>query len=194
MRHTIKNGIITRRGFLTRSVAATLTLALGSKLSLAATAVRPKVAAANELAVTFTTSPSGFGRIQRPYVAVWIENASGTPIRTLSLWMLSPPRGTRYLDELRRWYSGATTDPALVPTTTSPTPNPGSYTVVWDGKDDKGSVVDQGEYYVCVESAREHGPYSLVREKVTLGTALFKKTLGSNAELKDVGVEFRKHA
>ncbi|ULH17272.1 DUF2271 domain-containing protein (plasmid) [Deinococcus sp. KNUC1210] len=196
MRHTIKNGIITRRGFLTRSVAATLTLALSSKLSLAATTptARPKVAAANELAVSFTTSPSGFGRIQRPYVAVWIENASGTPIRTLSLWMLSPPRGTRYLDELRRWYNGATNDPALVPTTTSPTPNPGSYTVVWDGKDDKGSQVDQGDYYVCVESAREHGPYSLVREKVTLATTLFKKALGSNSELKDVGVEFRKHA
>ena len=47
---------------------------------------------------------------------------------------------------------------------------------------------------MCVESARQNGPYSLVREKVTLGSALFKQKLGTNAELKDVAVEFRKHA
>ena len=200
MRHSIKNGLITkepvtRRGFLARGTVAALSLALGSRFGLAATTpAKPKWSAANELAVTFTTAPSGSGRIQRPYVAVWIEDALGTPIRTLSLWMLSPPRGTRYLDHLTRWYNAAVSTPALVPTTTSPTPNPGTYTVVWDGKNDKGGVVDQGDYYVCAESAREHGPYSLVREKVTLAGTLFKQKLGADSELKDVAVEFRKHA
>lgn len=193
MRHTISNGLITRRGFLARSGVAAISLALGSRFGLAATA-RPKWTAANELAVTFTTAPSGSGRIQRPYVAVWIENAGGTPVRTLSLWTLNTPRGNRYLDELRRWYGAVGSDPALTPTSTGPTPNPGSYTVVWDGKNDKGALVEQGDYYVCVESARQNGPYSLVREKVTLGSALFKQKLGTNAELKDVAVEFRKHA
>lgn len=193
MRHTISNGLITRRNFLARSAVAAISLALGSRFGLAATA-GPKWTAANELAVTFTTAPSGSGRIQRPYVAVWIENAGGTPVRTLSLWALNTPRGNRYLDELRRWYEAVGSDPALMPTSTSPTPNPGSYTVVWDGKNDKGALVEQGDYYVCVESARQNGPYSLVREKVTLGSALFKQKLGANAELKDVAVEYRKHA
>ena len=164
MRHTISNGLITRRGFLARSGVAAISLALGSRFGLAATA-GPKWTAANELAVTFTTAPSGSGRIQRPY-----------------------------LDELRRWYGAVGSDPALTPTSTGPTPNPGTYTVVWDGKNDKGALVEQGDYYVCVESARQNGPYSLVREKVTLGSALFKQKLGANAELKDVAVEFRKHA
>ncbi|GAA4003643.1 DUF2271 domain-containing protein [Deinococcus rubellus] len=195
MRHSIKNGLITRRSFLTRGVAAALSLALSSKLGLAATtSAKPKWVAANELTVTFTTALSGFGRVQRPYVAVWIEDALGNPIRTLGLWMLSPPRGIRYLEHLTRWYSEAVGTPSLVPTITSPTPIPGTYNVVWDGKNGKGSLVDQGDYYVCVESARQNGPYSLVREKVTLGEALFKQKLGADGELKDVTVEFRKHA
>ncbi|WP_425145024.1 DUF2271 domain-containing protein [Deinococcus sp.] len=194
MRHEIKNGIVTRRGFLARSAAAALSLALGSKLAFAQG--KAKWNAATELAVSFTTTPdgSGFGRVQRPYVAVWIEDAGGTPVRTLGLWMLSPPRGNRYLNELRRWYAAASSEPAFAPTSTSPTPNPGSYSVVWDGKNDKGAPVEVGDYYVCVESAREHGPYSLVREKVSVGSTPFKQKLGANSEIKDVSVEFRKHA
>lgn len=196
MRHTLKNGLVTRRHFLAHSAVATLSLALGSRLGFAsASSPKPAWTAANELAIRFTTfSSSTFGRVQRPYVVVWVEDASGMPIRTVSLWMLNPPRGTRYLDDLRRWYSAARDDAALLPTTTSPTPVAGTYTVVWDGKNDKGTLVNQGDYYVCVESAREHGAYSLVRQKVTLGTVLFKKSLGADAELKDVAVEFRKRA
>ncbi|WP_407572620.1 DUF2271 domain-containing protein [Deinococcus altitudinis] len=196
MRHTIKNGIVTRRHFLVHSAVATLSLALGSRLGLAAAGTSKAAwTTANELAISFTTfSSSTFGRVQRPYVVVWIEDASGTPVRTVSLWMLNPPRGTRYLDELRRWYSAASTDNALLPTTTSPTPVAGSYTVVWDGKNDKGASVSQGDYFVCVESAREHGAYSLVRQRITVGAVPFKKSLGANAELKDVAVELRKRA
>ena len=202
MRHTIKNGIVTRRGFLARSAAAALSLALGGMLGRAAAAApastssRAKWNAADELAVSFTTQPgsSGFGRVQRPYVAVWIEDSAGKPIRTLSLWMLTPPRGTRYLQDLTRWYSAASADSAMLPTTTSPTPTPGSYTVVWDGKTDKGVLAAQGDYFVCVESAREHGPYSLVRSKVSVSGTPFKQKLGSDSEIKDVSVELRRRA
>jgi len=147
-----------------------------------------------ELAVTFTTFASTGGRYQRPYVAVWIEDASGKPVRTVSLWMLNPPRGNRYLDELRRWFTAASSTPALTGTTTSPTRQPGTYTVVWDGKDDQGKAVPQGAYTVNVESAREHGPYSLTSARVTLAATPLKQNLADNAELKDVKVEYRKHA
>ncbi|MFC4454697.1 DUF2271 domain-containing protein [Deinococcus sonorensis] len=194
MRHTIKNGRITRRSFLIHSTVASLSLALGGRFA-SAQAAKPKWNAAMELAVTFTTVDSGTGRYQRPYVAVWIEDAAGTPVRTLSIWMLSPPRGTRYLDELRRWYGEATDNPVLTNgTTSSPTRPAGTYTVTWDGKTDKGALVNQGDYYVCVESVREHGPYSLVRGKVTLASAPLTHKLPDDSELKGVSVELRKHA
>jgi len=194
MRHTIKNGVVTRRGFLARSAAAAATLALGRFAGAAAPTKAAPWNAAMELAVTFTTFASTGGRYQRPYVAVWIEDASGKPVRTVSLWMLNPPRGNRYLDELRRWFTAASSTPALTGTTTSPTRQPGTYTVVWDGKDDQGKAVPQGAYTVNVESAREHGPYSLTSARVTLAATPLKQNLADNAELKDVKVEYRKHA
>ena len=39
---------------------------------------------------------------------------------------------------------------------TSPTRNPGRYTVVWDGRDDLGEFVSQGEYFVCLETIRRN--------------------------------------
>ena len=42
---------------------------------------------------------------------------------------------------------------------------PGAYKIVWDGNDDKKAPVVQGDYFVCIEAAREHGPYEIVREQ-----------------------------
>jgi len=158
-------------------VAAGLALALGSRLSwTGAAASKPAWNSSMEFAISFTTFASTGGRYQRPYVAVWIEDASGTPVRTVSLWMLQSARGERYLDELRRWYNEAQSSGTLEGTLTGPTREAGRYTVVWDGRNDKKALVPQGDYYVCVESAREHGLYGLVRDKLTLGTAPQSKT------------------
>lgn len=190
----------TRRHFLERalkvSAAAAATLSL-SRLGVASAATAPaKVAAAlpgsMELAVNLTlAAPSGF-RYNRPYVAVYIEDAQGNPVRTLSLWA-ETSRHARYISELRRWFSQSSD---LVPTVSSSTRNPGSYVLVWDGKTDAKKQAAQGDYFVCVENAREHGPYGLVREKVTLGAAPLKKTLDSSGDtdLSSVTVDYRKKA
>ena len=47
--------------------------------------------------------------------------------------------------------------------------SPGVYNVVWDGRDEKKALVPLGDYYVCIEAAREHGPYELIRESVAIG-------------------------
>ena len=33
---------------------------------------------------------------------------------------------------------------------------PGQYGVVWNGRDDRGNVVEQGPYRIIIEAAREH--------------------------------------
>ena len=66
----------------------------------------------------------------------------------------------------------------------------GAYSVVWDGKDDNGAAASQGDYFVCIEAAREHGPYELVRESISLGTKPAQKALADKGELTAASVAF----
>ena len=59
---------------------------------------------AYELAVDFSIAQPNEGRYHRPYVAIWVEDAAGQPVRTLSLWVNNSGRGPRYIHELRRWF------------------------------------------------------------------------------------------
>ena len=56
---------------------------------------------------------------------------------------------------------------------------------------DKKQPVALGDYFVCIEAAREKGPYQIVREQVTVGAAPFAKPLAAKGELQDVSVELR---
>lgn len=183
-----------RRGFLGRAAAATLALALGRLGALAqgsGTTATAKTLGNMELAVTVEIAAAEGGRYHRPYVAVWIEDEDGKPVRNLSLWAQTTGRGPRYLPELRRWFRS---NADLADTISSATRNPGRYTLVWDGKTDRGAAAEPGTYHVCVESAREHGPYGLVREAVTLGAAAQKKQFGGDGDIAGVALEYRKRA
>jgi hypothetical protein len=43
---------------------------------------------------------------------------------------------------------------------------------------------------VCIEAAREHGPYELIRESITLGTRPMQKSLADKGELTAASVAF----
>jgi len=83
-----------------------------------------------ELAVDLEIAPQEGFRYHRPYVAVWVEDANGRPVRTLSVWVNTSGRGPRYIRELRRWFSmereqeGAG-GPDLITTVSSATRLPG---------------------------------------------------------------------
>ena len=146
--------------------------------------------ATKEVAVAFKyVAVASIGRMPNPYVAVWIENAAGAAVRSISL-NYQAGRGDRYLPDLTRWFRTAKAT-AAVETISSATRVPGAYKIVWDGMDDKHAPVPQGDYFVCVEAARERGPYELVREQVTIGNAPFMKSLVAKGELQDVTVELR---
>lgn len=146
--------------------------------------------ATKEVAVAFKyVAAASIGRMPNPYVAVWIENAAGAAVRSISL-NYQAGRGDRYLPDLTRWFRTAKAT-AAVETISSATRVPGAYKIVWDGMDDKHAPVPQGDYFVCVEAARERGPYELVREQVTIGIAPFMKSLVAKGELQDVTVELR---
>jgi hypothetical protein len=150
-----------------------------------------------ELAVDFEiAAPQGY-RYHRPYVAVWVEDASGRAVRTLSVWVNTTGRGPRYIRELRRWFmaerdaeeAGARD---LIATVSSATRLPGQYTVTWNGRDDRGNVVEQGTYCVLIEAAREHGTYQLMRQELTLGSSPVAADLPPNEEIGRARVDYRR--
>jgi hypothetical protein len=145
--------------------------------------------AAAELQIAFTFSAAaGNGRPSKnPYIAVWIEDGSGAMVRTVSLW-LQTGKGQKWWPDLTRWYRqdaarAASGGPATADTITGATRTAGDYRVSWDGTDYDGARVAQGQYHVCIEAAREHGPYELIREALTLGAAGFEQALPAENEL-----------
>ena len=151
----------------------------------------PKTA---KLAVSFEINNPATTRYRRPYVAVWIEDRDGIPIRTLVLW-IQEGRGARWHPDLKRWYKQETlrklvAGNALIGTISAPTRPPGRYTAIWDGKDDQGKLVSLGNYTLYIEAAREHGTYQLIRQPLVLGAKALKGNLTGNTEIKAAAYEY----
>ena len=153
-----------------------------------------------ELAVDLEIIQTGGGRrYRRPYVAAWVEDKDGYPVKTLLLWVQAEPPGPRWIPDLKRWTKADRlrklaegTD--LVATVSEPTRMPGSHGVVWDGRDAAGVPVEPGEYTICVEAVREHGSYQFDRRKVTLGTEPFSAELPAGDEIGGVSIDYRRVA
>jgi len=127
--------------------------------------------------------------VNNPYVAVWIEDSGGNLVNTLGLWYLQNQKGTRYLNELQRWSSVDGSSNTL-DTVSSATRTPGDYALVWKLTDTAGKAVGAGSYFVCIEAAREHGPYSLIRQLFTLSSASFKTDLSTQGELTNATIAY----
>jgi hypothetical protein len=145
-----------------------------------------------ELVIAFTYTQGLTGKNEWPYIAVWIEDAAGELLETVSLWYEQGRRGARWLDHLNRWYevdlarqTAGGIDAAA--TISSATRAPGSYVVAWDGLV-HGEAAEAGDYFVCVEAAREEGPYSLIRQPFTLAGSLAETALPDDGELSAASV------
>lgn len=143
--------------------------------------------AALELRFTYAAVDSGFGQVRNPFIAAWVESASGELVRNLALWY-NPPKGNRWVGHLTSWYAAdgayyqahGTDDLASVTGASRPA---GSYPLQWDGRDESGARATQGDYVVLVESAREHGPHSLMSAPISLGTRSTSVELAADGEL-----------
>ncbi len=124
-------------------------------------------------------APFGGRRVRNPYVVIWITNEAGDLVRTLTY----QADKYRYMRENYVFWNkyGAQMD---LDSVTRPTRPPGRYTIEWDGKDDAGHAVPQGNYTINIEGAREHGFHSVQRIDLTLGTG---ETDGEAAKLEDMG-------
>lgn len=155
-----------------------------SASSSASTSTGKQIASGAKATVSWTYSSSGGGMARNPYMAVWIEDAQGAYVKTLALYHRQS--GDNWLRELSGWYtSSGGTD-----TTTSGTVPAGSYTASWDGSAAAGGQVEQGTYYVCVESAVEHGSDSLVRQEVKFAGSAVTTTLTPSGSISAASVDY----
>jgi hypothetical protein len=152
-----------------------------------------------ELEIGFELSQPDAARYHRPYVAVWIEDAQGFPLRTLVLWVKTAGSGPTWVPDLKRWYRGDLKRLEIdrrdfVATRSSATRPPGKYNVVWDGLDNLGKPAPRGLYTVRLEAAREQGTYQMIRKEVELGAMPFKLDLPGGVEIKSARLEYRQRS
>ncbi|MEL6109879.1 MAG: DUF2271 domain-containing protein [Planctomycetota bacterium] len=136
-------------------------------------------------------------RYRRPYVAVWLEDKDGFPVKTSVLWIQTDQPGPRWHRDLTRWFRNdrmrlLVEDESLIDTVSGATRGPGDYEAHFDGTDNSGSPLAPGTYTLCIEAAREHGTYKIIRKKFDWGTASIKRTdLKGNLEVSEASFEFR---
>jgi len=152
-----------------------------------------------ELVIDFEINlPDTSRRYRRPYVAVWVEDKDGFPVRNLELWVSRGGAGPfQWLPDLKRWYRADQerrlvdkTD--MVDTISRATRPPGKYSLIWDGKDDQGRPLPQGEYTLFIDAAREHGTYQNIRKSLKVAATPFAEELKGNVEIKSARVEYRR--
>ena len=138
--------------------------------------------------------PAGGGRYRRPYVAAWVEDKDGFPVKTLLLWVQRD--GQRWLPDLKRWHRADRlrklaegTD--LVATVSEATRQPGRHSVSWDCRDNAGAPLPPGDYTICLEAAREHGTYQFDRRTVRLGDEPFRESFDGGDEIKAATFDYR---
>ena len=150
-----------------------------------------------ELAVTVEIAQiQGGGRVERPYLAIWIEDKDKVPVRTLTV--LYRPNEARFLADLRAWYRAdrlrAMADGTeIIGSVSSATRSPGRYTFTWDMNDQQGKPVKPGLYTVCIEAAREHGTYQLMRQAMDFTGAPKQATVPINGiEITAASLDYHK--
>lgn len=139
-----------------------------------------------ELAIQLRLADLG-GGARRPYVAVWIEDEKGKPVRRLALWYRKP----RWLPDLREFASAQRADAFDMASVASATRGAGDYSLVWDGKNDAGQFVVQGNYTVMIEAAREHGTYQLMKQSMKFDGKVKSGSLAGNDEISGASLTYR---
>jgi thiamine biosynthesis lipoprotein len=150
-----------------------------------------------ELAINFDIALIEGTRIRRPFVAVWIEDADGKPVRNLSVWF----NKERWLPDLKGWYryygeSFKAPDGKFKASVSSATRSPGKYNMKWDGKDDSGADTKPGKYTVVIEAVREHGTYQVMRQEINIKKkpSIQNINMAGNVEIAAASIELRKRS
>jgi hypothetical protein len=123
-------------------------------------------ASAAEMEVKVEVPRLAVAEYHRPYVAIWIENASGH-VADLSVWYdlkLSDREGEKWLKDMRQWWrrSGRALELPIDGLSGATRPV-GEHRLQFDSEHPALQALAPGDYQLLVEAAREVGGRELVR-------------------------------
>ena len=123
------------------------------------------------------------GEYHPPYVASWIENSQGKPVRTLLLWR----EQAKWLKDIRRWWRKVgKKDAELVDAITSATRITGKYPLSFLAENDEKSSLQKGRYTLFIEVVRENGGRAIIRQPFTLNGEKATFTLAATNETDEI--------
>jgi len=135
------------------------------------------------LIVSAVTSTAGGGFAPRNVVAIWVENSSGTFVKSLTVYA-----STRKYD-LTKW-STASTGNTTDATTGATQSSFGTIYGTWNGTDTKGAVVADGTYKVCMELSDKDDTGNFSSFTFTKGTATSTQTPANTSSFSSVTIKW----
>ena len=136
--------------------------------------------------------PDGVQKYRKPTVAIWIETQNGSPIKTLEVWT---DKKEANLFKLKDWASHGQTFIKNAEKTFKSPKNTGTYTVSWDGTNEKGRKLPPGKYKICIEIYRRAGKkcetdnYQKITKVFSLTGKSFSSKIDNSEETSDATIE-----
>jgi FAD:protein FMN transferase len=134
------------------------------------------------IALPLTASRSS----KRPYVAVWVDDASGKLVRVLAIW----GDKSKYWPDLATLWDHLHGHVDQFRSVTRATRSAGKYDLVWDGLDNDRKPLPLGSYRITVETNQEHGTYAKQAGTITLGDSPTSITLPATANFDAVVAQY----
>jgi len=135
-------------------------------LMLAVPVAMAGAAHAGTLEISVEIPKLSVAEYHRPYIAIWIEDASGKVAANLSVWYdtdLKDQEGEKWLKDIRQWWrrSGRSLELPM-DGVSSPTKPPGKNSMKFDTAKGPIALLPAGDYKIIVEASREVGGKELV--------------------------------
>jgi thiamine biosynthesis lipoprotein len=126
---------------------------------------RRQLRAEISLTMDYTLPRMNQSLYERPYVAIWVSDAQGKALRNLLL-LGGEERWARENSIWWRRAGGATRLDTY--NVTRPTRGPGEYQIIWNGQDDDGASLLEGEYVLNIEASRRYGGHDHVSQPFSI--------------------------
>lgn len=134
--------------------------------AVAATGLTVSVANAGQVVLDIEIPTQKVAEYHKPYVAGWIEDASGNHVANAFLWYdVKKPenRGAKWLKDLRSWWRKSGRDLASTDGFSGATRAPGRNTLALDANTSAFKGLKPGAYSFVVEASREQGGHDQVK-------------------------------
>ena len=123
---------------------------------------------------------------KRPFIAVWVDDASGKLVRVLAIW----GDKSKYWSDLSTLWAHTQGHVDQFRSVTRATRPPGKYELVWDGLDNDHKPVPLGSYRITVETNQEHGAYAKQTGTIEIGDSPTSVTLPATTNFDAVLVRY----